>query len=203
MSRKSLDPVDSDRRRFLQFSAGGVAITMMTLALGPNAEAAAADSKGPLDVSQKIVTGKVTGKKDWPKYIPANLVLPAHRLIQVTVRCYDDGAADIPKGYNIVRGTVGREMRVIKGTPATIAPNAGTVVREIPVKQVAHTFTVNGEDFFMNIPMPVLSTVVYRFMSPKPGTYPWQCMAACATGSGGWAGAMATSGWMQGDITVQ
>ena len=143
------------------------------------------------------------GKPGWPKYEPANLVLPAHRLIQVTVRCYDDGAADIPGGYNKVSGTVDGTVRLIMGQPKVIGANAGTIVKEIPVKDTAHTFTVNGDKFYMNIPIPVLGTVVYRFMTPAAGTYPWQCMAACGTGKGGWAGPMMTDGWMKGNITVK
>jgi heme/copper-type cytochrome/quinol oxidase subunit 2 len=150
-------------------------------------------------VSMKIIEPK----KDWPTFEPANLVLPAHRLIQVTVHDHDDGSADIPGGYNRVKGTVGGVMRVIKGPDAVVTPGAGTVVTEVPVKDVAHTFTMIGEGFFMNVPMPVLSTVVYQFMTPGPGTYPWQCMAACGTGEGGWGGSMATDGWMRGVVTVK
>jgi plastocyanin len=199
-SEKIHRPVDAGRRRFLTglVSGGGVAVAVMAITMHPAAEAA-----GLVEVSMKIITGRMIGKPGWPKYEPANLVLPPHRLVQVTVRDYDDGSADIPGGYNRVKGTVGGVMRVIKGTPATIAPQTGTVVKEIPVKDVAHTFTMIGEDFFMNVPMPVLSTVVYRFMTPGPGTYSWQCMAACGTGAGGWGGSMATDGWMRGVVTVK
>ncbi len=162
------------------------------------ADAAAA----PLEISQKIIIGKKVGNDDWPEYVPANLSIPANRLIQVTVRCYDDGPADIPTGYNVARGTIDGTIRVIKGTPDSISPQDGTVVKQIAAKNTAHTFTVNGDNFFLNVPVPPLSTVVYQFMSPPAGSYPWQCMAACGTGDGGWAGAMATDGWMQGTITV-
>lgn len=193
-------PAAADRRRFLigLASGGGAAFAALAIGWHPEAEAV-----GPFEVSMKIVTGRMIKKPGWPKYEPANLVLPAHRLIQVTVRDYDDGAADIPGGYNQVKGTVGGVMRVIKGTPATITPQEGTVVKEIPVKDVAHTFTVIGKGFFMNVPMPVLSTVVYRFTTPGPGEYPWQCMAACGTGEGGWGSSMAHDGWMRGTITVK
>ena len=48
------------------------------------------------------------------------------------MRDYDDGSADIPGGYNQVKGTIGGVMRVIKGPDATITSQAGTVVKEIP-----------------------------------------------------------------------
>jgi hypothetical protein len=199
-SEKNQGPVDAGRRRILTglVSAGGLAVAVLAIGMPPAAEAA-----GPLEVSMKIVTGKMIHKPGWPRYEPANLVLPAHRLIEVTVHDYDDGAADIPGGYNKVKGTIGGVMRVIKGQPETIGPQEGRVVKEIPVKDVAHTFTVIGEGFFMNVPMPVLSTVVYQFMTPGPGTYPWQCMAACGTGEGGWGSSMAKDGWMRGAVTVQ
>lgn len=198
MTDTNAQTIRTGRRQFLQFSGAGLAMAVLGIGMPGVADAAA-----PVDITMEIVTGKMDGKPGWPKYEPANLVLPAHRLIRVTVRCHDDGAADIPGGYNKVRGTVGGNMRLIKGTPATISPNDGTLVKEIPVKDTAHTFTVNGDNFFMNVPMPVLSSVVYEFMSPAAGTYPWQCMAACGTGSGGWAGAMSTESWMQGVVTVK
>jgi hypothetical protein len=190
--------VSTNRRQLLQFSGTGIAMAVLGITIPRAVEAAAA----PLEFSQKIIVGKKVGNDDWPQYVPANLSLPANRLIQVTVRCYDDGAADIPGGYNIVRGTVDGTMRVIKGTPDSISPTDGTVVKQIPVKETAHTFTVNGDNFFLNVPVPPLSTVVYQFMTPAAGSLPWQCMAACGTGEGGWGGAMATDGWMQGTITV-
>lgn len=196
MSAKQFAALTS-RRQFLQVS--GVGLVMSVLGAGV---ALAADDEAPIEIAQKIIIGKKVGNDDWPQYVPANLTLPAKRLIQVTLRCFDDGAADIPGGYNIVRGTINGEMRVIKGTADAISPQDGTVVKQIAVKETAHTFTVNGDNFFLNVPVPPLSTVVYRFMSPPAGSYPWQCMAACGTGDGGWAGAMATDGWMQGTITV-
>jgi hypothetical protein len=197
MSEKNYGLIAFSRRSFLTGLVSGAGVAVLAIAVHPTAEAAE-----PVDVSMKIVTGKMLGKPGWPKYDPASLVLPAHRLIQVTVRDYDDGSAEIPGGYNRVKGTIGGIMRVIKGPDATISPEAGKVVKKIPVKDVAHTFTVNGENFFMNVPMPVLSTVVFRFMTPAPGTYPWQCMAACGTGEGGWGSSMAKDGWMRGIMTV-
>jgi hypothetical protein len=187
----------ASRRQFLQVTGTGIAMTILGVNL-----ARAADDEAPVEIVQKIIIGKKVGKDDWPQYVPASFTLPAKRLIQVTVRCYDDGPADIPGGYNIVRGTVDGTMRVIKGTPDSVSPQDGTVVKQIGAKETAHTFTVNGDNFFLNVPVPPLSTVVYRFMSPPAGSYPWQCMAACGTGDGGWGGAMATDNWMQGTITV-
>ena len=192
--------VSTSRRQLLQFSGTGIAMAVLGITIPRMADAA--DTAAPVDISQKIIIGKKVGKDDWPQYVPANLTLPAKRLIRVTVRCYDDGPADIPTGYNIVRGTVDGTIRVIKGTAEDISSKDGTVVKQIGFKDTAHTFTVNGDNFFMNIPVPPLSTVVYEFMTPVAGSYPWQCMAACGTGDGGWAGAMATDGWMQGTITI-
>ncbi len=187
----------ASRRRFLQISGSGLAIAAMSLALEPAAEAA-----GPIKIEMKVVTGKMIGRPGWPQFEPGDFTVPTNSLVEVTVRCYDDGNAQVPGGYNKVSGTVGNTMRLIKGTPKTIAATDGKVVHEIPVKDVAHTFTVNGENFFMNVPMPVSSTVIYQFKAPKPGKYAWQCMAACGTGAGGWAGPMMTDGWMQGFVTV-
>ena len=189
----------ASRRRFLQFSGGGLAIAALGFAMESRVEAASA---APIKLDMEIVTGKMIHRPGWPQYEPGDIKLPANRLVEVTVRCLDDGNAQIPGGYNKVSGTIGDTMRLIEGTPKTFAANAGKVVHEVPVKKVAHTFTVNGEKFFMNVPIPEESIVVYRFKTPAPGKYAWQCMAACGTGAGGWAGPMMTDGWMQGFITV-
>ncbi len=187
----------ASRRRFLQFSGGGLAIAALGFAMESPVDAASA---APIKLDMKIVTGKMIHRPGWPQYEPGDMKLPANHLVEMTVRCFDDGNAQIPGGYNKVSGTTNDKMRLIKGTAEHLG--AGKLVHEIPVKDVAHTFTVNGEKFFMNVPMPVLSTVVFQFKTPAPGKYAWQCMAACGTGSGGWAGPMMTDGWMQGFITV-
>lgn len=197
MSANNLWPASPGRRGFLQLSAGSLAVAAIGLALDAPAEAS-----GLIKVAMKIITGKMIGRPGWPQFEPGDLTLPPNRLVEVTLRCFDDGDAQIPGGYNRVTGTVGDVMRLIKGTPSTIAPGAGKVVAEIPVKQVAHTFTVNGKGFFMNVPAHVSSTMIYRFKTPGPGKYPWQCMAACGTGAGGWAGPMMTEAWMQGMLTI-
>src|SRR5579863_7005456 len=124
---------------------------MTALLPGPHP---AASGAGPVQVSMKILTGKMDGKSGWPKFEPTKLSLPAHTLVQVTLRDYDDGNADIPAGYNRVKGTVGGDVRVIKGTPATITPNEGVAVREVPVKDVAHTFTMAANGLNLNVPIP-------------------------------------------------
>ncbi len=197
MSEKDIWSASPSRRGLLHLAAGGLAVAGIGLALEPRAEAS-----GPVRVSMKILTGKMIGRPGWPQFEPGDLSLPPHRLVEVTLRCFDDGNAQIPGGYNRVTGTVGDVMRLIAGTPAIIPPHAGKLVSEVPVKKVAHTFTVNGRGFFMNVPVPVSSTVIYRFMTPGPGRYPWQCMAACGTGAGGWAGPMMTQAWMEGVITI-
>ncbi len=197
MNENSLWPLNASRRRFLKLSGGGLVIAAIGLTMDSPAEAS-----DLIKVSMKVVTGKMIGRPGWPQFEPGDLKLPAHRLVEVTVRCFDDGNAQIPGDYNRVSGTIGNVMRVIKGTPASFAPNAGRVVEEVPMKEVAHTFTVKGKNFFMNVPLPVSSTVVYRFKTPAAGKYPWQCMAACGTGAGGWAGPMMTNAWMEGMVTV-
>ncbi|MDE2515248.1 MAG: hypothetical protein KGL12_04405 [Rhodospirillales bacterium] len=193
------EPVDAGRRRFVgtMMMGGGLALALRTIAGPTPAEAA-----GLVKVEMKILTGKMIGRPGWPQFMPGGFSVPAHRPVEVTVRCYDDGNAQIPGGYNKASGTQDNMFRLIDAIPAKIAEHDGTLVHAIPVKEVAHTFTVNGEDFFLNVPMRVRSTMIFRFTAPKPGAYPWQCMAACGTGAGGWAGAMMTRGWMQGVMTV-
>ena len=190
------------RRLLRALAVAGVTVGMLSML--PGVRPPASGALQPVQLALKIVTVKVAGQKDpWPEYVPARFTLPPHALVQVTVRDFDDGAADIPPGYEVVRGTVDGTMRVFNGANATVTSGAGTIVKQLPMKKVAHTLTVVGEGFYLNVPMPPLSTVVFSIKTPGPGTYPWQCMAACGTGEGGWGGPMAKNGWMQGAMVVR
>jgi hypothetical protein len=165
----------TNRRQFLQVSGAGIAMTI----LGVNLARAASDET-PVEIVQKIIVGKKVGKDDWPQYVPASFTLPAKRLIQVTVRCYDDGPADIPGGYNIVRGTVDGTMRVIKGTPDSISPQDGTVVKQIGAKETVFQWTMDAAPGLRTRPISALETISLPIgQSARPASL----MCAHANGS--------------------
>lgn len=151
----------------------------------------------PTNLTVKIVTGKMDGKPGWPQFQPANANLPANSVVNVTVKDYDDGAAAIPTGYNVVKGTVNGSITV-----------DGKTVTSVPANDVAHTISI--PTIGLNIPIPpktdkeAYATVTFSFKTPANAEQlNWQCMAACGSGSSGWEGAMATGGWMKGVYNVQ
>ncbi len=162
---------------------------------------AAPDAAGSMWLYLAILTGKMVGQSGWPEFVPANFTVPGNTAVQAEIRCFDDGTASIPSGYEVVRGTVGGNMTLISAVNGDLSKSPARTVQSVNAAGVAHTLTF--ADTGMNIPIPPLSTVRFSFFSGNAGTHPWQCMAACSTGQGGWGGAMSTSGWMSGTMTVQ
>jgi hypothetical protein len=125
----------------------------------------------------------------------AHIVLPAHTLVTVTLRNYDNGASPPGAPYAKVTGTVGNFMLL-----------NGKKVSSVPVKTIAHTFTVPG--IGLNVPIPAVSgkakylTETFQFKTGNAGTYTWQCFAPCGTGPSGWGGPMVTPGEMAGSVKV-
>jgi hypothetical protein len=137
------------------------------------------------------------GKSGWPRFVPANLTLPANADVTLTINSFDDGNAPIPTGFNQVKGTVGGSMTL-----------DGKSLTSIPVKDVAHTMTIPS--IGLNIPIAVktstekFSSTTFTFHTPSsPTKLDWQCMTACGTGNDGMGGPMVTDGWMKGVFTVK
>ncbi len=147
-----------------------------------------------------VLTGKMDGKKGYPEFVPADFSVPANATVQCEIRCFDDGPASIPSGYEKVKGTVDGSMTLISAVNGDVSTAKSQTVQAVDPKNVAHTLTI--ADTGLNIPIPPLSTVRFTFKSGGSGTHGWQCMAACGTGQGGWGGPMATNGYMNGTMTV-
>ncbi|HUX85850.1 MAG TPA: hypothetical protein VMW65_02515 [Chloroflexota bacterium] len=192
-----------NRRRALGLAVGSLAGAALLSAceLAPNAQASASSIAVPLNIT--LISDAMTGKKDWPAYVPSNLTVPAHSTINVRIVQFDDGAAALPDNspYAKVSGVSG-------GTATAQAltitdpnnPGPAKTYQELAVKDVAHTFTVAG--LKLNVPLPVSSIVSFTFETGEPGTYSWQCMAPCGTTDTGWSGPMIRPGYMQGSIHV-
>lgn len=133
-------------------------------------------------------------------YVPADFSVPANSTVHAEVRCFDGGAADIPSGYEKVRGTLDGSMTVLAAVDGDVAQAKSQTVTSGGPKDVAHTLTI--ADTGLNVPIPPLSTVRFTFKTGAPGAHGWQCMAACGTGQGGWGGPMAANGYMSGTMTV-
>ncbi len=144
--------------------------------------------------------------------LPAtNISLPSHTLIALTVISYDTPTPGTPTTYSNVTGTVGNVITFINGTSATgMMVNASSSmqmmgnweanVSSIPAGEIAHTITIT--QIGLNIPIEGGFTEIAKFYVNSTGSYTWQCMSPCGTGSSGWGGAMATPGWMTGTFYI-
>lgn len=133
----------------------------------------------------------------------ANLTIPSHTRIVISIASYDTGSMPPSAPYGQVTGTLGNEMTVVNGTAASGDDTSVTwseTVSSVPLDQIVHTFTVPS----LNLNLPVISgdTVVASFYANVTGTFSWFCMTPCGTGPDGLGGAMVTPGWMTGQITV-
>lgn len=152
-----------------------------------------------VQVKMSILTdGKLNGNEQPkftnPDWSQATGAIKVGNTVKLTIVSYDDGAAPPPQGFDTVKGTVGGVEQV-----------DGKTVSSVNLKDISHTFSI--PDLNINIPIPVAPTggsvtVVASIPLTKAGTFTWQCFAPCGSGSSGWAGAMATSGWMRGNIKI-
>lgn len=148
-----------------------------------------------------ILPGEMAGKPGWPLFVPANFTVPANAVVQAEIRCFDNGPAPVAAGYEKVSGTADGRMVVIPGVTEDLHAVTGQYLTALAPSKVSHTLTIGR--LGLNVPIPAVSTVRFTFKTGAPGSYAWQCMAGCGSGSGGWQGSMATPGWMQGTMTVQ
>ncbi len=131
------------------------------------------------------------------RYLPANVTVPTHTLVVVTITNYDNVSNPVPSASAVVQGTVGGVM-VMQSSPGA----AGMPMTTVPANQVAHTFTMDGGTYSLNVPIPAASrvqvpmTVTFRAYFNVTGTFEWHCMAPCDSSS------MATAGYMRGTVTV-
>ena len=161
----------------------------------------------------------------------ANINLPSHKLISLTIVNYDSGLTSIigvngtsnDSAYAKVVGTVGGIEYYYNNTNinSTLSNNVsnninisgGSVVSQFPWVggnstngggyDITHTFTImSSGSMLLNIPSPGSSIVHADFYINQTGTYSWQCYVPCGELNSGWGEAMATAGWMTGQVTV-
>ena len=138
----------------------------------------------------------------------ASISLPANRLIKLVIVNYDDGNASLAgPQYANVQGTVNGTITYVNNDNVNssqgatgIVVNGSQTVSDVPLSDIAHTFTI--PQLGINIPVPVSSTVTAYIKIDKAGTYTWFCETTCGSGADGLGGAMATAGWMTGNVVV-
>jgi hypothetical protein len=156
----------------------------------------------------------------WVTYCPSTSIkVHAYSTVTVTIKQYDTSTALHNTFFDQVRGTVGGVMYV-NGQP----------MREVNPESPGHTFTIqtppdtNETNLFVSVPLPGVSenaptnatiadhtypqpnVVTFKFKTGSPGQYVWHCYVPCGSGlvgeQEGFGGAMATTGYMAGTITV-
>jgi plastocyanin len=141
---------------------------------------------------------------NWPAFSPAAISIPANRSVTITVTNLD-GATPLPSSlrtYSKVAGVIGDQMAIV---PIHIAhPKVGAggtrEVTAVNATTVSHTFTIPA--LGINVPLLGSSRTSFTIRITKPGTYTWECVDPCGSGSTGFGAPMSMVGYMMGTVTV-
>lgn len=214
---------------------GGTAVVVLTGMVlhqsGPNFKPLSAQVRGTAQTAQgtlphaflELATypdsmagehGKSGGAHpDWVSYGPsANLRVPAHALVTITINQYDGGETITNPYFAKVHGTVDGTMTVNGKTETETDPDA-----------VGHTFTIHAaptdqDPLYVSVPLPAVPddaptapgsdypapiAVTFSFITNGPGTYTWNCEFPCGDEYyAKFGGPMSTRGYMSGTFTV-
>ena len=137
--------------------------------------------------------GTFSGKDKWPAMAASDLTFGHGDTVVLTIKEYDSGVTALPAGspYNTVAGGT----MTVNGVATTTVSNA----------KIAHTFSI--PTLGINAPLTAaptggVSTTVFTFKVTTAGSYTWRCFTPCGGGANGMTDAMATKGWMQGNVVV-
>lgn len=178
-------------------AAGSLALGVGACGSAPSSHAAP-----PLTVHEyvSLLDGGMVDNPGWPQLVPADLTLPAHATVVLTITSYDEGSAPL--------GSASSPFLEVTGGSETAN---GVSISAVPNTQIAHTFTVPG--LGLNAPIPAATTapkgqpltpeiVVFTFKTGAAGSYTWRCETPCGSGPKGMGGPMDTKGYMMGTVTV-
>ena len=125
---------------------------------------------------------------------PANISVPSHTLLIITITNYDPGVNTVPAVYQNVKGALGG-VEYVNGS----ASGVGSVA----ANSLSHTFTLpDGSYAGFNIPIPAASdvapsVVTFEAYFNNTGVFEWKCMTPCDDPS------MSAHGYMEGMFTVE
>lgn len=155
-------------------------------------------SSGPAPVDHLYLTIAFNPATGMDEYFPANFTVPVNTLVIVTITNYDNGTNVVAPQYAQVTGTAdGTATAIMAGSSAPQSYSS------LPLTNIAHTLTLMQGPVHLNVPVPPagptgLPTVVqFSAEFTQVGSFVWNCMAPCDSGS------MATPGLMAGMITVE
>ena len=137
--------------------------------------------------------------------------VPAHTRVNVTIYQYDSGSPLRNQQLGMVTGTIGG-IATLNGKPfRVIDSNAGNGVGHtfsMPALGISVPLYGNNANANLCSAAPCTTAsphniIKFSFMSPGPGSYPWQCFVPCGLGYlYGNAGPMQTVGYMDGFMKV-
>jgi hypothetical protein len=201
---------------------GGVVFAIINLTSQPTTVAYTTSQGQPVDVTMQTLGSYGHGlHPTWVSYMTLSpqgqwehttiWQVPAHTRVNVTIYQYDSGSPLRNQQIGQVQGTIGDDATLNGKTFSVIDSNVGN--------GVGHTFSI--PTLGINVPLFALNgnlnlcgaapctsasprnVVKFSFMSPGPGTYPWQCFVPCALGFlYGNGGPMQTVGYMDGFMNV-
>ncbi len=193
--------------------ASGMGITVPTPTSPPEQAALPvilAKAVPHVQICASIFNSKANLVKGWPLMSPAYFMVPANSLVTMSISDYDDGPSPLFPSmakYDKVSGTVGNIAIYAMNEPGEVidVANVGQVPEgahsQVPIAQVAHTFTVPAMN--LNVPLTASQTITFMFNTGAPGMYEWLCEAPCGDAPGGMGGPMMTLGFMRGYMFVK
>jgi hypothetical protein len=211
---------------------GGIALSLQSSrGLGYEPDELQATKTGPNSATLQISTfpdsqachaDADAQKSAWVSYCPTTtFVVPPNSTITVVINNYDGATTLVNNYFQQVQGTVGG-VEVVNNKP----------MRQVSADNIAHTFTLQStpdspNPLFVSVPLvavpdnaPTVTQTIYGSSNsnyPKPniisfqfhtgpaGTYIWHCYDPCGEDREppyGFTGAMSTTGWMAGTLTV-
>lgn len=182
-----------------------VAFATVVILLGPTmfrpaSHVASAAPASTTHLALDILPVKPGGPaENWPAYVAASsLSVPANQTITMTIRNFDLGDAALADNSPLAK---------VQGTVGGVATFDGKNYTALDPAKVAHTFTV--PQLGLNVPIPgdapdnaTYLTVTFSFHTGNAGTYTFECLAPCGTGTG-FGGPMASMAYMKGTLSVQ
>ncbi len=211
---------------FVVAAALGAFFAVRTLLWDPPTVAFTANSSGQVNVAFQTVGSYGSGDHPtWVSYLMRSPTtgkwvhttiwqVPAHTRINVTIYQYDSGSPLRNQQIGQVQGTIGGTAKLNGTTFKVNNSNVGNGVAHtfsIPVLGISVPLAGNGPsaNLCAAAPCSVTNTsyahniVTFSFMSPGPGSYPWQCFVPCGLGwLYGNGGPMSTVGYMSGFMKV-
>jgi hypothetical protein len=167
--------------------AAGVLLVVVVVVLAPPPSARATTETVEFVIAKDPSTGLYAVS-------PNSTHVPANSIVNVMVVNYDPVNHTVPVGFCNVTGTLNGTMMwswMHGGMMGSgYGPGPG-MMRNLTPAMVSHTFTIGGDGYGVNVPIPVAhsatdpSVVNFSFAVHGAGELPWMCEGASSAGTMG------------------